>query len=464
MKALRIKRFKGFLDSGWIEIKPITLFFGYNSAGKSSIINVLLMLKQSLENSSMETPFVFSNRKGVDLGTFEDIVHKHKIEHENPIEIGIKIDIRKELEKIRKKVKDLEINIDEEIEFTVQITYNQKRRVNVIPFFEIKDKDEKIILKMKLSQVATNAKLNFESDIYDIKKEKIEINWHNFLPIITIKGNTTHPLRYITEALSDAMALYYEKLSNIGPVRAIPERTQQFTGENPLTVGVQGEEALKLLYLSKMKGKSKENTLETRVNDWLKQYNYRFEWKTLKGNFGQFLLIDTRKENENIEVSIKDVGFGISQVLPIVIQVFDASNENTVIIEQPEIHLHSKAQAELGDLFIKAIRDNEEEGSKKNLIIETHSENLLLRLRRRIAESYLGEVEKELKISKDDIAVYYVSNSKGFSEISKIEFDNCGNIKDIPEEFSEFFSDDYNEIMKLSEANAKIKYKESIGG
>ena len=81
MKAIRIKRFKGFKDSGWLNLKPITLFFGYNSSGKSSILNALLMLKQSLSNYSKEVPFVFSKKNGVDLGGFEDIVYEKKIDH-----------------------------------------------------------------------------------------------------------------------------------------------------------------------------------------------------------------------------------------------------------------------------------------------------------------------------------------------------------------------------------------------
>lgn len=301
---------------------------------------------------------------------------------------------------------------------------------------------------------------NYESDIYKkIDKKAIEVVWHNFLPIIQFKDSPNHELRYLTTRIKNNLKKYFEKLSNIGPVRAIPERTQQFIGENPLTVGVSGEEAFKLLYLSKHRKNNNGISLEEQVNKWLEQYNYRFNWKTLKGNFGQFVLIDTRNKDD-IEVSIKDVGFGISQVLPIVIQVFDASNENTVIIEQPEIHLHSKAQAELGDLFIKAIKVKEEENSKKNLIIETHSENLLLRLRRRIAETFLGDVENSISISKNDLAVYYISNKKGYSELIKIEIESNGNFKNIPEEFEDFFSDDFREIMKLTEVNAKIKLKD----
>jgi len=460
MKAIRIKRFKGFKDSGWLNLKPITLFFGYNSSGKSSILNALLMLKQSLSNYSKEVPFVFSKKNGVDLGGFEDIVYEKKIDHKSPIEIGLKLDIAEELKEIGypkgifDSFKKNPENSFNEIEFNFHITYNQKRRINVISLFEILNTiNNKRILKMKLSQVSSNAIKKFESEEYEIKDLKIDINWYNFLPIIQVKSDPEHPLRLISEAINNKIIKYFQNLSNIGPVRAIPERTQQFIGEKPLTVGINGEEAFKLLYLSKYNEKNAtESNLENQVNQWLENYNYKFQWNLLKGNLGQFILKDTRTE---IEVSIKDVGFGISQVLPIVIQVFDPVNESTIIMEQPEIHLHSKAQSELADLFIKAIKKNQ----KETLIIETHSENLLLRLRRRIGENKLEE-KNPLKINKNEVAVYYISNKDGYSKTTEIQFDDSGNFLSPPEEFLDFFSDDFQEILKISEITAKIKQKE----
>ena len=93
MKAIRLQRFKAFEDSGWIEFKPITLLFGYNSAGKSSILQALFMLKQSIKNMADEVPFVFSSEKGIDLGAFEDVVHKHEIDHKQPMVISLRVDI-----------------------------------------------------------------------------------------------------------------------------------------------------------------------------------------------------------------------------------------------------------------------------------------------------------------------------------------------------------------------------------
>ena len=97
------------------------------------------------------------------------------------------------------------------------------------------------------------------------------------------------------------------------------------------------------------------------------------------------------KQN-SLDLDITDVGFGVSQVLPVIIQGFLSKERSITLVEQPEIHLHPKMQADLADLFIDiAINKNVKKGSSsKYLIIETHSEYLLKRLRRRISENKIS--------------------------------------------------------------------------
>ena len=102
----------------------------------------------------------------------------------------------------------------------------------------------------------------------------------------------------------------------------------------------------------------------------------------------------------NLKLDITDVGFGISQVLPIIIQGFLSPQKSLTIIEQPEIHLHPTMQADLGDLFIDIVQKKQ-----KKLIIETHSEYLLRRIRRRISE---GKIE-----AKDVSICLFQSNKDG---------------------------------------------------
>jgi len=453
MEAIRLQRFRGFLDSGWIELKPVTLLFGYNSSGKSSILKALLMMKQSLENPSPETPFVFSSER-TDLGSFYDIVYNHEIDPENPMVLSLRVNINDkimQLSQFKEYGKSLfhSLHNDPVLEFSVSIHYNEVKKINEIISFTLCDVNGKHILSMSGAQNATK---HFSSDYLQTCPE--ELDWNHFLP--GIRELNINPLVHqIFSCLNNSVSLEFQRLTNIGPVRAIPSRIQQFTGERPFNVGGKGENALKLLYLSKHDS-AFPAPLAYNIDAWLATYNYTFTWKMLDENIGQFILTDTRN---NLKINLKDVGFGISQVLPIVIQVYTASSDSIVLIEQPEIHLHSKAQSELADLLLHAIDFNKK--TSKKLIVETHSENLLLRIRRRLAETYLSNNSNN-KLTANEIAIYFIENIDGYSNLQQINLNEQGGFYEpIPEGFKKFFTDDFEEIMKINMALTKINSNEN---
>ena len=166
---------------------------------------------------------------------------------------------------------------------------------------------------------------------------------------------------------------------SVGPLRVLPERTMLFTGERPASVGMKGEDTFKLLFNDKHSAAPLH--LEELLNEYLSKYHYRYDWNLLKTNLGQFVLKDTIT---GIPANIVDVGFGISQILPIAVQLYATGKNQILLLEQPEIHLHSKAQADIADLLIDALKLQ-----RKTIIVETHSENLLLRLRRRVVEGLI---------------------------------------------------------------------------
>ena len=137
-------------------------------------------------------------------------------------------------------------------------------------------------------------------------------------------------------------------------------------------------------------------------------------------------LIDTVK---GVEVTHRDVGIGISQVLPVLVMAF-GSQGKLLAMEQPEIHLHPALQAELGDVFIESAL-----GERKNtFILETHSEHLILRLMRRIREG---------KISSDDVGVVYVEPLPQGSRFIELRIDEQGDF--IDEWPGGFFEESFNE-------------------
>lgn len=133
----------------------------------------------------------------------------------------------------------------------------------------------------------------------------------------------------------------------------------------------------------------------------------------------------------NTQISNRDLGLGVSQILPILIAVNRESN-TTIVIEQPELHLHPTVQCDLADEFIRTHKEHNNE-----CIIETHSEHILLRLQKRIREGV---------ISHKDVEVLYIDEDefKKGSEIISIELDQEGNI--LTEWPNGFFEESFDEM------------------
>ena len=122
------------------------------------------------------------------------------------------------------------------------------------------------------------------------------------------------------------------------------------------------------------------------------------------------------------EVMLTDVGFGVSQVLPAITLLHYVPEGSTVLLEQPEIHLHPLAQAGLADVIIHAATHR-----KVQVVFESHSEHLLLRLQRRIAEGK--------KIKADDVTLYFCGATGGASRIESLALDEYGNVRNWPDGF-----------------------------
>ncbi|HBZ3632153.1 TPA: AAA family ATPase, partial [Klebsiella quasipneumoniae] len=119
-----------------------------------------------------------------------------------------------------------------------------------------------------------------------------------------------------------------------------------------------------------------------------------------------------------VNLELTDVGFGISQVLPILVQAYLSPKNSITIIEQPEIHLHPKMQAWLTDALIKIAL----EGSKR-FLIETHSDALVRRVRLRI-------VDEDSRLTEKDVAIYHLERNKikGFTSLNIVPISSDGDI------------------------------------
>ena len=220
-----------------------------------------------------------------------------------------------------------------------------------------------------------------------------------------------------------------------GPFRIQPERQYSRKISTKIEkVGVTGEYAYQLLIQNVL---SIEKSLIEKVSDW---YKKNFEGWGIKINedLAPFYQIELTRNKGALNINIVDVGQGMSQALPLVVRALMPTVEDTlIIIEQPELHLHPAAHGELAELFVDSLK----EGSKRYLI-ETHSQNFVLRLRRLIADGTLNH---------NDFALYFVDfdEETGTSNLKPIIVDELGEVDFWPENI---FNESLDEVLAIRRA------------
>ena len=254
------------------------------------------------------------------------------------------------------------------------------------------------------------------------------ISCENFLPLYSSRSiHSSHDIPARRTGLIFRLTSLFEfsrrsgKFGILVLVRSQPERYYEFSGDTTDYVGQRGEACL--LFFSKIRIYSGTN------NDDLERLGVKYQSKTFQTATAEnkpkqrFFSSPYRYENTSIDASLRDVGFGISQVLPIVVQS-GLSEKKTLLIEQPEIHLHPAHQAELGDLFIRSAK---EQGN--TLLLETHSEHLLLRIMRRMRETSTGELpEGALAVRPEDVMVLFVESDGSQSIVREMPLNERGEL------------------------------------
>jgi len=246
---------------------------------------------------------------------------------------------------------------------------------------------------------------------------------------------------------SEAGETYPQKLAfeadYLGPIRSLPDRI--FSPEKKRTIrniGYRGEQAYALLHQSELQT---ADTLLTQVNDW---YQKNFEGWGIRVNRERDPYFEIELTwQDRLQINLRDVGEGMSQVLPVIVRAFMPANPDTIIsIEQPELHLHPAAHGNLAQLFAERAK----EGHGRYLI-ETHSQNFVLRIRRLVAEGLL---------SPEDVMIYYVNFEEelGESNLMPIAVDYLGSVDFWPENV---FSESLDEAIALRTAQLKKEGYES---
>ncbi|MHA0320306.1 AAA family ATPase [Sphingomonas melonis] len=527
LAAIKVGNFKAFADVQRLPLKPITLVYGPNSAGKSTLVQALALAHQAefgfgpTEHPSLDIHHTVLGGSAVDLGGFRQYVHRGEAalrvrwgaELNAPALEGIDEQLREPLAQVRRLTLNLSIGIEvddrdrprvgaeprvEEID--LHADDDEILRMSRRPRSEIQDgsagrfRVDRLASEHPLfSQILLHALSAPElsdrtpADAAEILAKAVRalvtsltVQCDSFLPhdaqisvselvlvssakpqlLARLERDLPAALESLLTAVGRVVREQIGRLRYLGPLRSLPPRnvasTQQ--GDPDRVAGGSwawdelrqdtavrnavntwlGSDRLNTPYELKVRSLASVESMAQVVEGVLVEAQFEAD-EGLTGQeassssgpaadtfsigapddpgklaarlaaavsdprlerFRELVLLDKRR---NAVVTHRDVGVGISQVLPVLVLCY-GSFGRTIAIEQPEIHLHPGLQAELGDVFIEAALTDR----SNTLVIETHSEHLLLRLQRRIREDRVEAPTGRPRITADDVAVLYV--------------------------------------------------------
>lgn len=456
LKQLRIQNFKGWKDTGSIRMAPITLFFGVNSSGKSSIGQFLMLLKQTVESQDRKAVFFTGNEKSaVEFGSFRTMVFQRnpsnriKFEYCWTLPDPLKIDDPVSEKSFTGNVIDFKA--------TVGLNDSSEQVPDIDNFSYTLFSEDRQILKVSLEkkQDAKNGLGQYHTvaEQYNLVRQKGR-PWA-FKEVVRFYGFPDEMVAYHQNAdFVQDMSLTHENLfrsiSYLGPLRTRAKRLYHWWDTKPESVGHAGEHTVAAILAARKRKiglgpKRRALPFEEIIALKLKEMGLIEEFNVSPiAETRQEYEVKIRTKGSDNWVDLPDVGFGISQVLPVLVQCFYAPENSIIIMEQPEIHLHPGAQAALADVMIDVI-NSRENGKKRNiqLIIETHSEHFLKRLQRRIAED---------AIAKDTVSAWFANVTTTPASLEPLQIDPFGNILNWPDNF---FGDEMGDMAAHAKAALK---------
>lgn len=442
LTRLGLENFKSWRSVRDLRLAPLTGLFGTNSSGKTSIIQALLMMKQTVESSDRRQVLnLGGDADPVRLGTFREMLHGGK----GPFELDLEWTLPRELVVPDPANPAATMFSGSEMGFCTRVAAaGSKGRMRV----------ENLAYRFGDGTFGMRRKEGKE-DAYELggssargfEFRRIRGRAWDLPDPVKSYGFPDQVKAYYQNAgfLPDLALAFEEQMGRVyylGPLRDYPKREYTWAGAEPADMGQRGERVVDALMASQdrpkiSRGKGTPSfSVQQYVGYWLKQLGlvHSFSVEPITPESNLYRVWVTRSPGA-APVLITDVGFGISQILPVLTICYYVPEGSTILLEQPEIHLHPAVQSGLADVFIDAMSRR-----RVQLVLESHSEHLLRRLQRRIAEE---------KIAPEQVALYFAREEEGVSRLDALELDEFGNIRNWP---PNFFGDEMGDLAAMAEA------------
>jgi predicted ATPase len=431
------------------ELLPLTILSGTNSSGKSSFIQFLLLLKQTIELDSAQYP-LYLDGKLFPVRFYSDILNSQT--SAGKLKVSLVFD-KSEL----KGYKDFpEISLYsafDNYDLSISVEFDITGNNIYVSFFEAKFLIYNTTKKLEhFIKVTNNSNgFNIETNVAVFSNQTLYAKQGQY-QIKGISYSAFAPSNYEIEyddsngtvsrevlkldGIKAILKDFLTGLNYVGPSREEPKEEYRRAGKHT-TVGTRGEymaEVLEALASQKITYWTVEDSTElvqfveqdgtfmNAVKYWMCE-KFKLCADIYSKKTSDFYIVYI-KNLMGIESSIRHVGFGISQILPIIIEGLRLPVGETLIIEQPEVHLHPKLQSHLLDFMICMVQQG------KKVIVETHSDHFITRLRRRIAED-------SSNLLNDNVALTFIEASSSDLIFRTINIDDMGILDYFPEDFIE---------------------------
>ena len=451
LNRLNLENFKAWREAD-LTFGKVTGFFGTNSAGKSSLLHLLLLLKQTRNATDRGIVLDFGGPAHmVNLGTFEDIVHQHDktkaISWLLDWTLPETLTIADPLEPSATPLLE-----DSRLEIRYAVGLHNKRPSPRELAYRFADAEFRMQPKARPRQ---EFRLTTDHPGFSFVRNPGRA-WPLRQPLKAYLFPSQAKSYFQNTGFLGDFELAYEGLMDsiyyLGPLREHPRREYHWAGSSPEDVGQRGERTIDAILAASGGGETwslgyrrRRMSFQEIIAHWLYKlgliYDFQVE-EIAKGSNLYRAMVEM--SSSGVTTPLTDVGFGVSQVLPVLVLLYYVPEGSTVLMEQPEIHLHPAVQSALADVML-----NVAEVRNVQIVVESHSEHLMQRLQRRVAEE---------RASFEDVKLYFVSSNRGRSHLSDLHLNRWGEIENWPEKF---FGDEMGEIAAITEAALKRRMEQS---
>lgn len=445
--------YKAWRSTHDIALAPITGFFGANSSGKTSLLQLFLLLKQTVQSPDTSKVLDLGDDRASPLtsaGNWRDLCFGRSLPQTvefsfswNPglvHDIGIFEPDTSEDPMWEVDLSSLtfhtEISINSVRAFVRELSYRSSDGL-LVHMSRHHPRDHEVQYNKLAARVGDGSSVLRLSPAAAARPHADDTYVG---PLIHCYGFPNEAFAHFWNAafvrdLQRELEHQFERrLFYLGPRRGSGQRRYAWHGSEPPDVGPSGERAVDALLASRDRGRNNVAELATdgspiqlisveeHVARMLRDLGLVTEFGVERASeSSEFYRVKVQLKRASVPVDLVDVGFGVSQLLPLMVLLAYVPEGSTLLLEQPEMHLHPLIQSRLADVLIDITKTR-----KLQIVLESHSEHLLMRLQRRVAEQH---------IAAEHVALYFCKNNGTESNISQLQLNECGAIANWPEDF-----------------------------